>query len=56
MRNISKTATLEHKFPLLVIEDACVLSKEADVSIGFEIALPELFTLSSNDYDHLHSM
>lgn len=56
MRNISKTATLEHKFPLLAIEDACVLSKEADVSIGFEIALPELFTLSSNDYDHLHSM
>ncbi|MRJ09349.1 TraG family conjugative transposon ATPase [Ornithobacterium rhinotracheale] len=56
MRNKSKTATLESKFPLLAIEDACVLSKEADISIGFEIALPELFTISSNDYDNLHSI
>lgn len=56
MRNISKTATLESKFPLLAIEEACVLSKEADISIGFEIALPELFTISSNDYDNLHSI
>ena len=57
MRNISKSATLESKFPILAIENnKCVLSKEADITIGFEIALPELFTISSEDYDNLHSV
>ena len=56
MRNTSKSATLESKFPILAIEDKCVLSKEADITIGFEIALPELFTISAEDYDNLHSV
>ncbi|MDO5615658.1 MAG: TraG family conjugative transposon ATPase [Cruoricaptor ignavus] len=56
MRNKSKATTLESKFPLLAIEGTCVLSKEADISIGFEIALPELFTISSDHYDNLHAI
>ena len=37
MRNILKAATLESKFPLLAVEDGCILSKDADVTVGFKI-------------------
>jgi hypothetical protein len=30
MRNILKTATLESKFPLLTVENGCIISKDAD--------------------------
>ena len=34
MRNILKAATLESKFPILSVEEGCILSKDADVTIG----------------------
>ena len=45
MRNSSKINTLESKFPILAIEQDCLLTKEADISVGFEVQLPELFTI-----------
>ena len=36
MRNILKAATLESKFPILSVEEGCILSKDADVTIGFQ--------------------
>ena len=45
MRNILKAATLESKFPILSVEEGCILSKDADVTIGFKVFLPELFTV-----------
>ena len=56
MRNSSKINTLESKFPILTIEQDCLLTKEADISIGFEVQLPELFTISGEDYEILHSL
>lgn len=56
MRNSSKINTLESKFPILAIEQDCLLTKEADISIGFEVQLPELFTISGEDYEILHSL
>lgn len=47
MRNISKMSTLEQKFPLLAIENGCIISKDADITVAFEMELPELF------YHHL---
>ena len=47
MRNILKAATLESKFPILSVEEGCILSKDADVTIGFKVFLPELFTVTS---------
>ena len=44
MRNILKAATLESKFPVLSVERGCILSKDADVTVGFKVRLPELFT------------
>lgn len=55
MRNISKTATLENKFPLLAVENHCILSKEGDLTACFEVHLPELFTVASEQYEAIHS-
>lgn len=55
MRSILKTATLESKFPILSVEKGCILSKEADVTVAFRITLPELFTVTSAEYEAMHS-
>ncbi|MFP3832089.1 TraG family conjugative transposon ATPase [Chryseobacterium sp. SIMBA_028] len=55
MRNTSKAATLESKFPLLAVEDHCIISKDADVTVCFKVRLPELFTVASVEYDAIHS-
>ena len=54
MRNILKASTLESKFPLLAVEDGCILSKDADVTVGFKVRLSEVFTLTSDDYEAMH--
>lgn len=55
MRNTSKAATLESKFPLLAIENDCIISKDADVTVCFKVRLPELFTVASAEYEAIHS-
>ncbi|HCN50457.1 MAG TPA: conjugal transfer protein TraG [Chryseobacterium sp.] len=55
MRNSSKAATLESKFPLLAIENDCIISKDADVTVCFKVRLPELFTVASAEYEAMHS-
>jgi len=55
MRNIAKTTTLESKFPLLAVEQNCIISKDADVTICFKVNLPELFSVASAEYDAIHS-
>ena len=46
MKNVMKAATLESKFPLLAVENGCVVSKEADVTVAFRVELPELFSVT----------
>ena len=55
MRNTLKTSTLESKFPLLSVEQGCILSKDADITIAFQVSLPELFTVTSEEYEAIHS-
>lgn len=55
MRNTSKRATLEQKFPLLAIEENCILSKDADITACFSVSLPELFTVGSAEYEAIHA-
>ncbi|MFP3591436.1 TraG family conjugative transposon ATPase [Chryseobacterium sp. SIMBA_038] len=55
MRNQSKAATLESKFPLLAVEESCIISKDADVTVCFKVSLPELFTVASSEYEAIHS-
>lgn len=55
MKNVAKTTTLENKFPLLAVENNCILSKDADITACFEVRLPEVFTVASAEYEAIHS-
>lgn len=55
MRNILTVATLERKFPLLSVENNYIISKNADITAGFRVELPELFTLTGKEYQTIHS-
>ena len=55
MRNTFKAATLESKFPLLSVEHGCIISKDADVTVAFRVELPELYTVTSEEYEAVHS-
>lgn len=54
MRGTLKTSTLESKFPLLKVENNCIVSKFADITAAYRVTLPELFTLTAEEYETLH--
>ena len=55
MRNTLKATTLESKFPLLSVENDVIVSKDADVTVTFRVELPELYTVTSTEYEAIHS-
>ena len=55
MRNLLKATTLENRFPLLAVEEGCILSKDADITVAFRVELPELYTVTSAEYASIHS-
>ena len=55
MRNILKATTLESKLPLLAVEHGCIISKDADITVCYEVTLPELFTVTSAEYEAMHA-
>ena len=54
MRGTLKTSTLESKFPLLRVENNCIISKFADITAAYRVSLPELFTITGEEYEALH--
>ncbi|MBF0647422.1 TraG family conjugative transposon ATPase [Dysgonomonas sp. GY75] len=54
MRNTLKAATLESKFPLLAVEDGCIISKDADLTVAYRVELPELFSVTASEYEAIH--
>ena len=50
-----KTATLESKFPLLAVENGCIISKDADITVAYRVELPELFTLTRAEYESMRA-
>ena len=50
-----KAATLESKFPILSVEHDCIISKDADITVAYRVALPELFTVTQAEYEAIHS-
>ena len=54
MRGTLRTSTLESKFPLLKVENHCIVSKFADITAAYRVTLPELFTLTGEEYEALH--
>ena len=55
MRNILKASTIESKFPLLAVEHGCIVSKDADITVAYRVELPELFTVTSAEYEAIHA-
>ncbi|WP_312134910.1 TraG family conjugative transposon ATPase [Sphingobacterium sp.] len=45
---------LKDIFPIMDVEHDCILSKSGDVTIAYEVTLPEIFTLSDLEYESLH--
>ncbi len=50
MRTTKRTVTLESRFPLLGVENDAIVSKGGDITVGFHVELPEIFTLSAANY------
>ena len=45
---------MEGIFPIYKVEKDCLLSVNGDVTVGFKLILPEIFTLSMSDYEAMH--
>jgi len=45
---------MEDLLPIMAVEHDCVLSKQGDVTIVFKAELPEIFTLSDQEYEAFH--
>jgi conjugation system TraG family ATPase len=45
---------LKKILPIMGIEQDCILSKQGDFTVVFKVDLPEVFTLSDEEYENLH--
>src|SRR4051794_28041086 len=45
---------LEHLFPVMGVEHDCILSKQGDITVAFDVELPEIFTFSDHEYEAIH--
>lgn len=55
MRSTLTTSTLESKFPVMAVEHGCIVSKDADITVAFRVTLPEVFSVSSAEYEAMHA-
>ena len=37
MRSVLKVCDLEDRFPILAVENNCIVSKDADITVAFEV-------------------
>ena len=51
---MKKTTTLAPILPLSPLENNCLLSRQGDITLAFQLKLPEIFTLSADDFESLH--
>lgn len=47
---------LDDLLPILDIEHDCILSKQGDITVAFKVELPEIFTLSDQEYEAFHQI
>lgn len=45
---------LKDILPIMGVEHDCILSKQGDITIAFEAELPEIFSLSDQEYEAFH--
>lgn len=44
----------EQIFPIYKVEHDCMVSVQGDLTVAYEVSLPEIFTLSDEDYETIH--
>ena len=49
-------AVLNERLPILEVSGDTIVSKMGDVTMGFEVWKPEIFTLSAQQYEVLHQV
>jgi len=47
---------LEEHLPIWKVEDDLIISKYGDITIAYEVALPEIFSLSNDEYEAVHEL
>src|SRR5258708_23036493 len=50
------TTRLEDVFPIMDVEHDCIVSKQGDVTVAYKLTLPEIFTLSADQYTAFHQL
>ncbi len=53
---MAQPVDLSKVFPIYKVENDCILSKQGDVTLAFEAVLPEIFTLSDQEYESFHQV
>jgi conjugation system TraG family ATPase len=56
MKNILPTSTIENRNPIYKIENGYIISKYADITIPFILELPEVFSLTQEEYESIHAV
>jgi conjugation system TraG family ATPase len=51
---VNNSRDLEQTLPIWKIEQDCLLSKNGDITAALKVTLPEIFSLSNDDYTALH--
>jgi conjugation system TraG family ATPase len=45
---------IENVLPVMAVEHDCIVSKQGDITVVFKAELPEIFTLSDQEYEAFH--
>lgn len=53
---MAQAIALDKVFPVYKVESDCILSKQGDITIAYEATLPEIFTLSDQEYEAFHQV
>ncbi len=53
---MAQAVSLSKVFPIYKVEHDCILSRQGDITIAFEATLPEIFTLSDQEYEAFHQI
>lgn len=49
-----RTTSIEKLLPIYKVEQGCIVSKQGDITVAFELQLPPIFTLSNEEYEIIH--
>jgi len=53
---MAQPISLSKVFPIYKVEHDCILSKQGDVTLAYDATLPEIFTMSDQEYEGFHQI